>query len=345
MESFAPDQINSGMSNRYRSELCSGATVLFLLLASGFPSVYGRCSNCWQDVGFQPSESTSLSEAYYANAHTLIDLTNSELVGTLAELRGIEFDASQQPLPLVLGNAGKAVAEFYQRMTNVVADERITAEEYRGNERPRLELQQTFTYLILTRRYAGGSEHLGEGDYLEEYRTDPLTILDQSHSQLGEQFLLTSGFASMWLLFYPSNQSGSKFRYIGQQLLDGHKSYVVCFAQRPAGADVTGSFKLGGRSTLLLYQGLAWIDSNSFQIEKMRLDLLKPRLDVALEKQTTEIHFGEVTLPQNTSSLWLPLEVTVTTLYDGQSYRNHHLYSNYRLFTVKTKIAPVQGHR
>ena len=342
---LAPDRItSSGMNKRNCSDLWWGVAFLFLLVTLGFAPVYGRYSNCWQEMDSRSVESTSSGEKYYSNAYTLIDLTNVELVTTIPELRGTEFDGNQQLLPLVLENAGTAVAELYQKVTNVVADERITAEEYRGNGRPNLALQQTFSYLILTHRAAGGGEHLGETEYLEEYRTDPVTKSHQSNSGVGEHVTLTSGFASMWLLFYPSNQSGSKFRYIGQQILNGHPNYVVGFAQRPAEAAVTGRFNSGGRSALLLYQGLAWIDPKSSQIQKLRLDLLKPRLDVALEKQTTEIHFGEVPLPQAASSLWLPLEVTVTTLYDGQGYRNHHLYSNYRLFTVKTKIAPAQGN-
>lgn len=90
---------------------------------------------------------------------------------------------------------------------------------------------------------------------------------------------------------------------------------------------VTGRFNARGDSALLLYQGVVWIDAQSFRIVKMRLDLLKPRLDVALERQTTEIGFAGVLIPQVATALWLPQQVTVTTIYDGQLFRNRHVYS------------------
>jgi len=59
---------------------------------------------------------------------------------------------------------------------------------------------------------------------------------------------------------------------------------------------VKGQVSAEGRSALLLYQGLAWIDAISYRIVRMRLDLLKPRLDIGLERSTTDIQFGEVHL-------------------------------------------------
>jgi hypothetical protein len=50
----------------------------------------------------------------------------------------------------------------------------------------------------------------------------------------------------------------------------------------------------------------------------MRLDLLELRLDVGLERLTTDIQFGEVRVPQATAALWLPREVTVTSIITGR---------------------------
>jgi hypothetical protein len=153
--------------------------------------------------------------------------------------------------------------------------------------------------------------------------------------------MLTRGFASAWLHFLPPIQSAARFRYLGQQTNGGLRCYVVAFAQKPGWATFTGTFVLDGISVRILYQGIVWIDKASFRIVRLRMDLLSPRPDIGLERQTTELHFGETRLPQTASPLWLPQEVVVTTEIKKQLLRNVHYYSGYRLFKVETKILPA----
>ncbi|HUI41172.1 MAG TPA: hypothetical protein VL523_04310 [Terriglobia bacterium] len=227
-----------------------------------------------------------------------------------------------------------SVEESYQKFTNVVADEEITQELLGPDGRPTSTFREAFSYLILTHR-ANGVETLEENRSEAQPKAAPSPAAAPAMP-------VTEGFASMWLLFYPDNQPQSQFRFLGEQTLDGRKMQVVCFAERPGSASVAGRFNLNGKSAQLFYQGVAWIDPSSDQIARMRLDLLRPHLDVGLLHQTTQIQFSEFHVPEADSSLWLPLTVTVTTNEDGQIFRNRHRYSNYRLFTVKTVIKPVQ---
>jgi hypothetical protein len=72
----------------------------------------------------------------------------------------------------------------------------------------------------------------------------------------------------------------------------------------------------------------------------MRTDLLAPRPDVHLERQTTEIRFAEVHLKTLPGAYWLPDEVVVTVSIFGETYRNTHLYSHFKLFKVETQESP-----
>ena len=72
----------------------------------------------------------------------------------------------------------------------------------------------------------------------------------------------------------------------------------------------------------------------------MREDLLAPRPDIRLENLTTKINFGEVDLPRAGASLWLPQEAVVEWEFNGTVVEERHLYSDYRLFAVKTRILP-----
>ena len=287
---------------------------------------------CLASIFGAPPGSQTDEESYYKNAYTIIDLPLAELLADYPELQGLQPAGSQQDLPTILSKVGTTVERLYQDLPSVAADEQITQQQYGYDGRVKSTTRHAFAYLIIVNRDQPVPA-------LQEYRTDDRGKPVES-TGVSQGFDSTTNFASMWVLLYPDNQSETNFRYVGQQTSGGRNLYVVAFAERPGEAAVKGLVDAGGRSAVLLYQGLAWIDAASYRIVKMRLDLLEPRLDVALERSTTEIQFGEFRIPQ--AVVWLPREVTVTTIYNGQMYRNRHVYSNFKRFVVHSEIKPVE---
>jgi hypothetical protein len=272
-------------------------------------------------------------DTYHSNAYTLIDLPLPELVADLPELRGIKPAAGQQQLPTILRRVGTSVEQLYQKLTSFAAAEQLTQEQYSYDGRLKSTRQSRLGCLFIV-------NHDLPSATVQEYRTDA-RMRRVGFTGVEEGFNSTMNSSSMWVLFYPENQSGTAFRYLGEQASNGRDLYVVGFAERPGKAAVRLRVYAQGRSAVLLCQGVAWIDPASFRIVRMRLDLLEPRLDVGLERQTTEIRFGEVRAPLGSAALWLPREVTVTTIYNERLYRNRSLYSNFRFFVVKSKIVPT----
>jgi hypothetical protein len=90
----------------------------------------------------------------------------------------------------------------------------------------------------------------------------------------------------------------------------------------------------------LLCQGLAWIDSETFQILRITTWLLAPRKDISLSSQTSTVDFYPVQPSGFEKVLWLPGDVTVTLVSRGTKVRNTHRYSNYKLFRVESTIKP-----
>lgn len=82
-------------------------------------------------------------------------------------------------------------------------------------------------------------------------------------------------------------------------------------------------------------QGLAWIDSETYEIIRVRTDLLAPLLKVKLERTTTEIAYGEVYFKSVGRKLSLPRQVTVTVDWNGKHLLNQHRYSDFELFNVE----------
>ena len=152
--------------------------------------------------------------------------------------------------------------------------------------------------------------------------------------------MLTAGFASASLLFHPTYQSKAAFRYLGRQKVDGRDTYVIAFAQQPGKARFTGGFKSGGISMPTFSQGLVWVDSESYEIARLRTDLLMPLSEVNLERETTEIAFGEVHFKGMAEGFWLPQQVTVTVDWNGKHLRNEHRYSDFKLFKVEATEKP-----
>jgi hypothetical protein len=82
-------------------------------------------------------------------------------------------------------------------------------------------------------------------------------------------------------------------------------------------------------------QGLAWVDSESYEIVRLRTDLLMPLPEVKLERATTEILFEPVHFKGIGEGFSMPQQVTVTVDWNGKHLRNEHRYSDFKLFKVE----------
>ncbi len=294
---------------------------------------YGRTPSAPAAAAPQEVLDTS-GQAYYQGAITLIDLPAKDVAEVMPELSGLEPALDQQQLPALLTRMGEGVEGAYLKFTEVIADEHVTEEQCDSSGSMKTTLSRDFGYLIIPHNEAGNLR-------IDEFRVrpdgKPLPASDAGHN-------FRQGYAAMWALLTVGDLSGSRFRYLGEQQADGHATYVLGFGERPGWATVVGYENIGlsGQRVLALYQGVVWVDKGTDKVLKMRAELLKPRLDVQLEMETTEIQFGEVHLsdPANTA-LWVPLRVVVTTVWDGHPLREEHVYSNYRLPAANSVIVPV----
>jgi hypothetical protein len=242
------------------------------------------------------------------------------------ELKGIVPVTSQEELPSILAAVGKNVADFFKNFPNTVSLEQIHQEKLKHNGKVVGSLDEQYHYLCLT-----PAEPTGPG--FSEFRADQTG--HESHPEgLERGFMLTSGFASSALVFHPAYQSESTFRYLGRQKVNNRDAFVIAFAQEPAKARLSGNFKLGENTMPTFSQGLAWVDAESYQIVRLRTDLLRPLPEVRLDKETTEIDFGEEHFKDIAEAFWLPRAVTVSVDWNGKSMRNTHAYSEFKLFNV-----------
>jgi hypothetical protein len=297
------------------------------------------------DQSLKPLEEKKL----YSNTATFVNSSADELLETIPELRGLKPVQNQEELAGLLGRIGDKAVGLLQKMPNLICHEKVT-EARQGRQLGRLE----FDYLIL-------AHHTSEAVSLEEYRVDlrdkllaapnapdvgtatvSVTDLRRKSDEVSSRHSggppLSEGFSYKWVHFYPSNRSESTFRYLGRQKIDGHKTLVVAFAQKPGSVRLPGQLRFQDKVIPIFYQGIAWVDESDSRIVRLRTDLLAPVPDAHLRRLTAEIHFGEVHLEDSSLPLWLPREVRVKSDVNGQRFEEWHVYSAYRAYSVQSKI-------
>jgi len=246
------------------------------------------------------------------------------------DLADFEPAADQSPLEPILAAVGQKVAELYNNLPNTSSTEKIHQERLNHKGQTEKTLEQKFRYLCLLPPQPYGLS-------VEEYRADSTGTLAAPQG-LEDHFMLTSGFVSLPLVFHPTYQEGSTFRYLGRQKVKGLTTQVIAFAQEPAKAQLYGTFKIGRNESRSTYvQGLAWVDPASYRIVRLRTDLLTPLPQIGLNKETTEIDFNEVHFNSVAQSFWLPGKVDVTIDFAGRILRNTHQYSDFLIFNVEQK--------
>src|SRR5207249_11482054 len=81
----------------------------------------------------------------------------------------------------------------------------------------------------------------------------------------------------------------------------------------------------------------AYVDPQTYQIVRLRSDLLKPLPEVRLKRQTTDIEFAEVHFNRLQEAFWLPEKVSVTVDWNRHLLRNEHQYSEFKVFSVDSR--------
>jgi hypothetical protein len=235
---------------------------------------------------------------------------------------------------MVLERVGQPVTLLLHEFPQIACDEQVTSESLSIGYRTRPGITHKFRYIAIPRS-------LGSFQGFEEYRTD-LKGNPLDAARLRDFFLITSNYISTCLYLSPTDRDSSRFRLFGAQSIRERECHVVGFAQEPEKVRRVGTFRFQDKRVVLLVQGLAWIDTETFQVMRIMTWLLAPRPDIGLSVHTSTVDFYPVQLSGFERVLWLPREVTVLTDYRGVLIRNTHHYSNFKLFRVTSTIKSAE---
>lgn len=300
---------------------------------SGKPGKAGS-KNVLDLEGREDAAPATASAAVYAFANPYLDWPLTQLTELIPDLKTLQPAPDQQQLPVILKNMGRTVDDFVRNIGDLIAREDVTQEKLNADGKVKAKERVQDNYLILHHGYEWGSR--------AEYR------MDDQGNRLGpigleKGYLVTSGAALSCISFSTVVQPQSRFRYLGDDRLGSRETYVLGFAQNPGEVTFTTVMRgTGGHEVGMLSQGILWVDKDSFQILRMRSDLLAPYKEIGLDRLTTDVSFGEVRFQDVPNPLWLPSDADVFIDIAGKRYRNLHRYTNYRRYRVSVKIGTVQ---
>jgi len=269
-----------------------------------------------------------LEISMYAKAKFIVDFSTEDLRHAYpAELSNLQFEDDPARLETLLKKVGENVELFFRDFPNTASKELVRRERLSPSGKVEDSVTQSFYYSVQSDK---------EASTWIEGRTDSRGNLLRNDPMRGVSFL-TAGFANHGILFHSGHQVGSRFRYLGRDP-SASNACVIAFSQRPEVGDFLGEFRASetGTAALILYQGLAWVDPETNQIIRMRTDLLSPRPDVMLARESTEIWFHEVRFATVARSFWMPREVLVNIEWNDRHFRNRHRYSDYLVFSVES---------
>ncbi len=259
------------------------------------------------------------------DARTFVEMTPAQLAKEIPELKHLEVAENQELLPQILKGAGAMVAAFFDTFTSTTCTEHVTSMVATALGASDLHFDNKYNYVAMA---APGLMKAR----LKEYRSDSNGAPVEIKANTG---VVTEGFVNQSVHFHPVYQPDSDFRYLGRQNLDGLRTYVVAFAQKPLKARQTAFVNFLDRQGIVYMQGIAWIDPVKYRILRLRTDIEMPDVHVGLTKETTEILYSEVKFQDGAKTLWLPRAVTVSGQLDKYIFHNQHRYSDYRLFNVQ----------
>lgn len=308
----------------------------------------------WTEIPIQPKETPvspstpGLPEIRFPN---FASCSLAELQLAVSELSRLKPTEDQSKLRSLLEKTGAKTAEIARRTPNLISHEAVVLKQGDAT------MRQDFSFLVL--------QHLldPKSAVFDEYRVDLKTgekietdfqNIEAPNSRQPSSAVelpktgasvpqprartLSQGFVNQWLYFYPPSQPESEFRYLGEQTIDGHRTLVVAFAQKPGSVRMPVTFITENGTFPVFMQGVAWVDSSDFRIVQLRTDLLLPPPGMQLRRLTVDIRFSEIRLAEVPSPLWLPRQVIITANVGAVALHEKHTYTDYRLFRTHSKI-------
>jgi hypothetical protein len=234
--------------------------------------------------------------------------------------------AGTNSLQELLDRANSNVSAFLDTISEVNCTEHLTQERIADNGKTIEKHESAFDYLVLLSN-TGGELSLVESRVAADSNKD-------SHEK--SSLLVSNGFSMLLLVFHPYYSGSFQFSLAREDADSGGALAEVNFQHIP-GTRSPVALAVRGREYPLELSGTAWIDPRSGVIERIAARIGTEMEDVGLRTMHCEIEYAPVSFRTAPGTYWLPAHATVEVESRHQHWRNTHVFSAYKRFSVNTK--------
>jgi tetratricopeptide (TPR) repeat protein len=232
--------------------------------------------------------------------------------------------AADAPCPYerVMEASGDRVKQLVDDVSRIAATEHLLHEQLDEVGNPITKDTREFNYV------ASLSEDIPGFVTVAEYRAEHLGIADFPDQ------ISTSGFATLALVFHPSNREDFTMVCEGLGELRGRATWLVHFRQREDRPARFQDYKVGAEIYALKLKGRAWISADTFQIVRIEADLVSPISKIRLAGEHQVVEYAPVPFAKKDLQLWLPKSAEIYLDFRRHRYYRKHSFDHYMLFSV-----------
>ena len=233
----------------------------------------------------------------------------------------------------LLARASKRTEAFLDQFSNVKSTEKVAQEKLRQDGKVEKDAESTYDYLVILSN-SGGELSLNESR---------LALQEAKPDKQKRSLLVSNGFATLFLVFHPYYSESFQFTAIGDEQINGQTMRKVAF-KHISGTHSPAALSLRGREYPLELSGTAWIDPQSGSIARIVATIGNSMEDVGLKTMNSEVDFAPIPFHNMTKTYWFPAKAVVEVETPRQHWRNTHVFSDYKQFSVSTdeKVASKQ---
>jgi len=254
------------------------------------------------------------------NKRTLPKLLLAACIGML----WITSHSAALSLDELLEKTGRKVELFWQQVGSFTCTESVTQEKLGKKDKIEFRKESIFDYLALTKP-------VEDSLVTEELRLPQKKRLPKVKEL---PLLSTNGFPTILLIFHPKYQSNYRYQI---EAGDSEKDKLIRVQfEHISGTPSTCALAIRDRIYPLDLKGTAWIDAATGVIQKINAGLTTPMTDINIQAFDIDAEYQLQSFSADPDAEWLPSTVAVDVRTALQHWRNTHLFSQYKRFTVQS---------
>jgi len=228
-------------------------------------------------------------------------------------------------LPMLLEKLGRSVEVFREQFPAVACTEKLSQVKLGDKGKVVQRQESSSDYLIFM-------NILNNRLLVEESRVPQSPLPKRG----GSPMLVTSGFATLMLIFHPVYQNCFEFSRDAEEMMDGKRVIHLRFHHIP-GTPSTATLRIGARDEPLELQGSAWIEPESATIVRITAELSSSLAERGLQTFSADVHYAPVRFAGAPEVFWLPSSAAIEVGTRLQHWRNAHWFNDYRRFSVTSE--------